>query len=383
MRVSASPCPPPFNVGPNNPDNSINWSQFEPISASQFWNTGNRLPYAESYNFSLQRQFGAATLLSMSYVGTQGHRLLSMEAFNLGDPALCLSVSQLSQVTDGVTCAPYGEDGIYHPISGGTIHSTRYPFGSVFGSNGVMSTRGNSNYNSLQVTLRHAVGRREFLAGYTFSKSLDNASGDGNGTGDTINPVNPRIMKALSAFDVTHNFVVSYNYRIPFDKLGHPNRLTTGWSISGIARFATGFPVYLTEPDDHSLLGATGASAQLDRPNRLPGSLNITDPRKADPSTLTNPYFNTSLFTREEIGQYGNSSRRFFHGPGWNNWDMSLSKDLRLTESKNLQFRAEFFNIFNHAQFPLPNGNILNSTFGFVTSANAPRIGQLGMKFIF
>ena len=179
---------------------------------------------------------------------------------------------------------------------------------------------------------------------------------------------------------LTHRFC----YRAPFGKLWHPNRLTSGWTISGITRFATGFPVYMLEPDDNSLLGtfSTGQGNSVDEPNRLPGPLNITDPRKGDPSTGTNPYFNPSLFTNEAIGQLGNSSRRFFHGPGWNNWDLSLAKELRLAESKKLQFRAELFSAFNHAQFGGPTGNILSSSFGFVTGAGGARVGQVAMKFI-
>ena len=136
------------------------------------------------------------------------------------------------------------------------------------------------------------------------NKSRENASGDGLGQGDIINPVNPEITKALSAFNSTNNFVVSYSYRIPFDRLGHLNRLTNGWVISGITRFATGFPLYLMESDDNSLLGSGGGGQGngVDDPNRLPGSLNITDPRTANPATGTNPYFNTSLFTTEAIG---------------------------------------------------------------------------------
>jgi hypothetical protein len=118
-------------------------------------------------------------------------------------------------------------------------------------------------------------------------------------------------------------------------------------------------------------------------PNLAPGSLQITDPRKGDPATGTNPYFNKALFSKEAFGQLGDANRRYFHGPGLNNWDLALMKDLRLTESKRLQFRAELFNAFNHAQFGLPQGNILNSSFGFVTSANAPRIGQFAIKFLF
>ena len=99
-------------------------------------------------------------------------------------------------------------------------------------------------------------------------------------------------------------------------------------------------------------------------------------------------YFNTSLFnyaggSPNVIGVLGTSNRRFFTGPGWNNWDMALVKDLRLTESMSLQFRGEFFNAFNHAQFGGVNGNFLSSQFGFVNSANAPRIGQIAAKLTF
>ena len=106
--------------------------------------------------------------------------------------------------------------------------------------------------------LRRTIGRFEFLGSYTWSKSLDNASGSGMGARDNLNPINPKITKALSAFDVPNNFVVSYTYQIPFEKLWHPGRLASGWTISGITRFATGMPVYITESDDNSLLGTFG-----------------------------------------------------------------------------------------------------------------------------
>ena len=377
----------PLNVGPNNPDNSVYWPQFLPFSSSAGFFHTNRLPYTENYNFTVERQFGTATLLSLSYVGTQGHRLLADLESNIGNPALCLSVSQPSQVMPGTpTCGPYAENGVFYPVTGGVINSTRYPFGPAFGSNAYYATMANSNYNALEVTMRHSVGRFDFLAAYTFSKSLDNASGFGGGQGDILNPLNFKVTKALSSFDLTHNFVMSYTYRLPFEKLWHANRLTSGWVITGITRFSTGLPVFLTEPDDNSLLGTayTGPTGNtVDVPNFTPGPLNITDPRKADPATLTNPYFNTGLFSTEALGQLGTSNRKFFHGPGFNNWDMSLIKDLRLTESKTLQFRGEFFNTFNHAQFENPTGNILSSSFGFVTAARDPRIGQVAIKFIF
>jgi hypothetical protein len=157
--------------------------------------------------------------------------------------------------------------------------------------------------------------------------------------------------------------------------------------------------VYIWENDDNSMLGTsgTGQGNDIDEPNRALGSLDFKNPRTAvlpgaSPQCPQgcNPYFNTSLFSPEAVGQLGNSSRRFFGGPGWNNFDLSLTKDVKLTESKSLQFRAEFFNAWNHAQFASggigggPQGLINNtSTFGFVTGANAPRIGQVAMKFFF
>jgi hypothetical protein len=109
----------------------------------------------------------------------------------------------------------------------------------------------------------------------------------------------------------------------------------------------------------------------------MPGQLNITDPRSRK------PYFNTSLFSPEPIGQLGTSSRRFFAGPGLNNWDIALLKDTAIKEGMNLEFRAELFNAFNHAQFGEPDGNVNSTTFGLITTANPPRIMQLSLKLLF
>jgi hypothetical protein len=126
-----------------------------------------------------------------------------------------------------------------------------------------------------------------------------------------------------------------------------------------------------------SLVGTYGSGGSpFDTPDFLGGNLNFTNPRAGK------PYFNTSLFQPEQLGHFGTANRAFFHGPGTNNFDMSLQKDLRLNESRIVEFRAEFFNIFNHAQFLNPSGNI-NGNFGMVTNAAPPRIGQLAIKFLF
>ena len=115
--------------------------------------------------------------------------------------------------------------------------------------------------------------------------------------------------------------------------------------------------------------------------SRRAGSLNLNrNPRNGA------SYFNAGLFSENALGTPGNASRRYFHGPGMENFDIALLKNLRLAESKSLQFRIEAFNVFNHAQFFGPqavDGNISSSTFGQVVSAAAPRLLQAGAKFIF
>jgi hypothetical protein len=223
----------------------------------------------------------------------------------------------------------------------------------------------------METTLRHNSGPLELLAGFTWSKSLDNASGYGGG----IIPLNYRLSRGLSTFDVPANFVLSYHYELPFAHLFGRNRFASGWILSGITRFANGIPIPLTDSGDRSLLGTSYA----DRPNCAAGPLNLA---MNNPRTGL-PYFNTALFSRETIGQVGTCDNRMFHGPGTNNFDMALLKDLRIAESKTLQFRFEFFNALNHAQFSNPTGAVTNANFGKVTAARSARVGQLALKFYF
>ena len=369
---------PPLSVGPSNPDSSVNWANFTPIGSSPGFYYKNRLPYSENYELSAQRQLRPTDLVTISFVGTQAHRLLVTQESNPGSPALCQSLSQTTDVLPNTpTCGPGGENNTYFPLTGGVINGTRQPvFGKEFQSNGWFITSGQSSYNSFQMNYRHTSNRLQVLLGYTYSKSQDNSSG----YGEQVNPFDPKQSIALSAFDSTHNFVVSYNYELPIDKFGASNRLTRGWALSGITRFATGLPVTLIETDDNSLLGTqfTGPiPLGIDVPDYSGGSVHISDPR------TSTTYFNTSGFSPEPLGQLGNAHRRFFHGPGINNWDMALLKDTKLTESMNVEFRAEFFNIFNHAQFGVVDGNVNSPTFGQVKTALAPRIGQLSLKLNF
>ena len=374
---------PSTNVSPTNPNTTFNWPGVEPISFGFAFYYKNRMPYSEHYELSIQRQFGQSTVLTVGYVGTQGHRLLTSVEANPGDAALCLSLSDPAAVAPGTpTCGPNLEDTTFTTASGQTINGTRTILGPNFGSNPYTKAAANSNYNSLQTSVRYNAKYASFLLGYTYSKCFDNASG----LQDTTDPFNPSLSRALCAFDLTHNFVGSYTVALPFDRLvaadSWARRVVSGWSLSGITTFATGQPVTISENDDQSLLGVQFATVDLPNCSAGPILMN-TNPRTLDSSGNPIPYFNTSLFTQEPLGQIGNCKRRFFHGPGINNWNMALQKDTKLKETLALQFRAEAYNVFNHTQFNNPDGLWNSSTFGIVSSARDPRILQVALKLIF
>ncbi len=372
----------PLNVSRSNPDPNINWASYEPISGIPGYDIHNHTPYTEQWVLSIERQAGPKTVFEASYIGSSSHRQRVLIEPNPGNPALCLSLSQPSDVMFGtVTCGAFGEDTIYYPASGGVVNGTRGPLGPNFGSNALQSNTGTANYNSLQLSARHTSGRLEFDASYTYAKSMDQSSN----IGEEVNPFNPALSYAISAFDLKHNFVVSYEYQLPFDQFFHLNRLTKGWSLSGITHFSTGFPVTLVNNGDNSFIGTNPNgvnNSSIDEPDYNGGPLELNkNPRKQGKR-----YFNTAAFSMNALGSPGTSKRRFFYGPGEDNYDMAIAKNLPITESKSLLFRVEAFNVFNHASFFGPqavDGNIGSSTFGNVISAAPPRILQGALKFSF
>ena len=372
---------PPLNASASNPNSSVNWAPFLPVSGLPGYRPDNVSPYSVQYTLSIQRQFGGSTVVTAGYIGSQSHRLLTLLEANPGNPALCLSVSQVSQVAPGTpTCGPFGESNTFTTASGNIIRGTRPVFGPNFGSVDWLTTIGNANYNALQLSVRHTSRRLELQAGYTYGKSLDNSSS----ISEQLNPYNYRATYAPSAFDLKHNFVASYRYELPFETFGARHRLTGGWVLSGITRFATGFPVTFTNASDNSLLGTQpdGVNSYgVDLPDVSPGPLHFNNnPRNGL------AYFNTSLFSLPPLGDPGSAARRMFYGPGMANFDIALSKAVSLAEGRSLQFRLETFNTFNHAQFFGPaavNGEIASSAFGQVVGAAAPRLVQAGVKLSF
>jgi hypothetical protein len=373
---------PSYNVSPQNPNPNVNWPTYYPINGIDAYFPRNQTPYSENYFVSFQRQLGTNTVFDASYIGSQGHHLLVLLAANPGDPGLCLSLSQPSAVAPGTpTCGPFGENLVYTRNTGQVVTGTRAPFGNNFGTDVYFDAMGNSAYNALQVSLRHNGRGLSILGSYTYGKSLDQSSN----LGEQVYPYNYELSRAPSSFDIRNNFVASFSYNLPFGKLFHTtNRATQGWALSGIARVRSGLPVTLVNPNDTALIGSynNGVNgvgyAGLDV---VPGSLQLNhNPGNGQ------PYFNASLFSVPPLGSLGTAARRFFYGPGMDNWDIALLKQTHITESKVLEFRWETFNTFNHPQFLGANsvdGNINDPTFGQVISAMPPRLMQVSLKFTF
>ncbi|MGA8440671.1 MAG: carboxypeptidase regulatory-like domain-containing protein [Candidatus Sulfotelmatobacter sp.] len=391
---------PPANSSPSNPDATFNWAQATPLSGSDYLYPRDKIPQVQQFEFSLQRQLGSSTVLSASYVGSVGRHLLTFEESNPSNQALCLYLSNpaILSPTSPSSCGPGNEDpGPLAPIVPLTPTVPGYPGVTSFAttrlltglstttthnfiSNPHMITAVSSSFNSLQVSVKHTEKYANFLLAYTYEKSIDN----GSTSFDATNPLNPRQDRALSVFDVPQDLTVSYTVQMPFEKLtgGAPKRLTEGWAPSGIMILAKGEPVQLMETDDNSLSGTFADTIDIPsyNPNPGHGPLFINkNPR----NSAGQPYFNPNYFTQEPLGQVGNAMRRYFVGPGIYNFDLALLKDTKITESVQAQFRAEAFNVFNHAQFNNPIGNYNDSEFGFVTSALPARIMQLALKFLF
>src|SRR6266478_224788 len=326
---------------PGAPENAtLDYGRYLPIQYSPGYDIHNRMPYAEHYNFSIQRELSKSTVLTLAYVGTQGHKLISQHDADPGNAALCMQLTAegaTDLTTSSTGCGPYQENDIYQRPDGSKVYSTRNYLGDnycptsstliCFSQNNTFTKNSaNSNYNSFQASLERRAADVTFLMAYTFSKALD----DSSNFNDYMNFSNFRLSRGLSNLDVTHNFVASYNWAIPFDRTfaALPKRLTQGWTVNGITRFTTGFPIAIRQ--SRGDISLTGSNA--DQPNRV-GPVVIVDPRKLD-ADGGNRYFLADAFQENTVlGTFGNSSRRFFHGPGIINTDFSVSKRTRITES--------------------------------------------------
>ena len=396
---------PPLNAKASNPNTSVTFNNvYNPqsgMTAPPPWNT---YPYTENYFFSIERQLVGSTVLSVSYVGSEAHHLLVVYSANPGNKDLCMALNGPGILTAGESCGPGAENRTFNLAAPLTFNGVTYPKGTVlqgtrqglnpslvnnhvqqgnfFGNDDYDASIGNSNYNALQVSVKSSAKGLTYSLGYTYSKSIDQSSS----LADPLDPFNFEATRALSAWNLTHNFVATYDYQLPLQRLSKRARfLTEGWTLSGITRASTGFPVTLSTNGDNSLQGSSPNGVNnrfLDLPDYTGEPLGInSNPRNGL------AYFNPAAFSDNALGTIGNAPRRYFSGPGMFNTDLALLRNFQITESKVLQFRLETFNLFNHAQFFGPaavNGDVDNSTlFGRVVNAAPPRLIQLALKYTF
>jgi hypothetical protein len=343
------------------PNTSVDWNQFEPLVGIPAVDPNDVTPYAEHWMASFERQFGASTLATLSYVGTASHHLLALEEANPADPTLCLSL--------GSACGPFNDQ------------AARTQFGPAFGSVELQRTIASAGYNALEATLNHKSRGLDLLASYTYSKSIDQSAG----LPEPVNPIDPSLSRGLSAYDMRHNFVASFHYSVPTLKSkGLLHGVAEGWAIAGIARFTTGLPVTLFNNNDTSLLGTIPNGINnngVDTPDWSGASLSLnTNPSKG------RAVFDASQLTLPALGTIGNARRRFFSGPGMENLDATVSRNFHVHDGHTLEFRVEAFNAINHAQFfgaAAVEGNISSGTFGQAVSAMPPRLMQLALRYSF
>jgi hypothetical protein len=238
-----------------------------------------------------------------------------------------------------------------------------------------------SNYNGLQATVTQRVSHGlTFQSSYTWSKAIDDGSAPSPFflfPGQQSRAQNNRridLERGLSAFDLRHRFVMSYIYDLPFFKesRGVASILLRGWRWSGIFSAQSGRPFTIVDTGDPDRDQTDG-----ERPNL------IRNPNLSSGRTPQR-WFDTTAFSRITFNTFGNAGRNIVFSDHNINFDMGLSRDFKIREGKNIEFRWEVFNVFNHPNFGVPDNDINSPTFGQIFSTATPeRIMQFGLKFTF
>ncbi len=321
-----------------------------------------RTPYVQSYNFNVQQTIVEGTVLQVGYVGSKGTKLYR--------------VRDINQATAGPA------DGLQQ----------RRPFNALypqFAGIYQLEASANSDYNALQAVLRQRLSHNlTWYASYVWSHSIDDASNGicscTAGVSLPQNSFDTRAEKAASSFDQRQRFTTNFVYDAKFlSRLPGPKRLTAGWEVSAIYTIATGVPI---TPFWNGAAPSGSGETSNDRPN-VAGSPN-DGPHRWD------AWFNTSAFVAARAGTFGNSGRNTIIGPRANIGDVSVVKSTRINERANLQFRSDFFNVFNHPNFALPNVTVNSGGFGTIASTvdvangnplgdGGPRLVQFALKLVF
>ena len=425
--------PNPFHGIISPPRNQpVDWSQYRPILLYGQFQPHLRTQYSVQYNLNAQYQLSKDSLLQVAYVGSQGHRLLASRDFNYGNAQSCID---LDTILGSGTCAQFGSDSAYfipteiagvstvapagglhlpYNANGNTLIPAGTPIASVapngislvglrqysspqcqpltgqgcppdstpvFSSIFAEDTITSSNYNSLQTLLQERLSQHtQVQLAYTWSKSFDYASSfEGE-----LDPLDYRKNYSLSQFDARHRLVLSYYWELPMPKLhALPTKVFGGWDVSGIYSYQTGFPIRITSSADNELMNSSFFE--------YPGEPDQIAPfRILDPKTNGGYWFDPADFTENTttdptlFGRIGDAKRTICCGPALNNFDFVLHKVAALREATRLEFRVEFFNLFNHTQFANPDGDSTDGVdFGRIKRAKDPRLMQLALKVFF
>lgn len=335
-----------------------------------------RTPYMQQYNQTVQYAFAKDFVLEVGYVGSHGVKLLRRVG-----------------IAQSLLASPQ------NPVNGITTNTPdnavlRSPFPGLSPSGFVQfQTSGSSSYNSLQTNLTKRFGHGlQFLASYTFSRSIDDAAsgsilGDSRITSDG-NQHNLRLNRGASDFDRTHRFIVSFTYDVP----GYKNNallhaISSNWELSGIVTAQSGTPLNIIDNSGGALFGGSNQSTGIvSRASFAPGASVQTAQGQGSVESRLNHFFNTAAFQPAGLG-FGNVGRNILRGPSQRNVDFSVLRrfPVKWVEHSAFEFRAEFFNLFNFANFANPGTDVAaQQTFGVITNTStSPRIIQFALKYNF
>ena len=364
----------PFPYVRPRPGTPLDWAQYVEQDISTI-DKNYGTPYVYNFNLNIQRQLPGNMVMQVGYVGSVGHRLPSVYEADPITPAghaACLA---------SATCRAYrAYQHLYFPQNAAQP-ATTYGIPDYL-SVGTQATYGASNYNSLQLSVvKNTSHGLYFTFAYTYSHGLDNASGL-ESSGFNYRSMNnvpgfQYLNYGDSDYDARHRMAASYDYTIPLFSSMSQNVIVKdivgNWHVDGMTILQTGFPILITDAGVYNSLWCDYFSYYYcpDEVSTSAFSIKKYNPRA---NAGTHRYFDTSTFSQEAIGTFGNVKRNFFHGPGYNYTNLSVYKILPLGHdmTRNLQIMLQAANVFNHANFSRPDGNYTDGLyFGEVTSVKS------------
>jgi Carboxypeptidase regulatory-like domain/TonB-dependent Receptor Plug Domain len=433
--IEQTPDTPCASDVPGGPAGCVDWSKFRPILLAGEFEPHLRSQYSEQYNLTIERQLTRDMLLRVAYVGTQAHHLLAIRDLDPGNAQTCLDLEAVSTfysplspdgtpnpngnaaLSSDYSCGPFDSDSAYNLPAGSlpagmTLH---LPYGSVpsvpggpaspaitlvglrpysspicqpttgtgcppdgtpvFSNIFSEDTIANSNYNGLQISVERNLSKGlMFQASYTYSKAIDQGASFEN----ELNPLNLNATRGLSLVDARNRFVFSPYWELPIPKHdGITGKLANGWAVSSIITFQSGFPIRIQTQDDLEL----ESSYFFEDANtpQVTGRVQFLNPKTNGLS-----WFDSSNINDPAPGTFGNMPHSLCCGPPISNTDISILKHTPINERWTSEFRAEFYNAWNHTQFANPDGNFSDTTFGQIQKTREdPRVIQFALKFLF